>query len=897
MTNITDTAAQDLTARLPTTVVPLHYQLYKDVSQLEEYVFQGIVDIDVKINTIVHEIILNSVDLNLTKIEYQSSDTASPLNGSVELNDEDELAIIRFGQPINPGNGRLHIEFNGIIEDELHGFYRTKDKNQIGACTQFEPAYARRAFPCFDEPSFKAKFTISIRAPKHLTTLCNMPIKSQQQHDNNTCTYEFETTPTMSTYLVAYVIGAYDYVETRDSNNVLIRVYTPVGKKERGLFALHTTAKILPFYAEYFGIKYPLSKVDMIAIADFGSGAMENWGYLPSLITCESFDRFVSFSLITYHETYLLVDAQNTTQETKQDVALIVAHELAHQWFGNLVISIPVVFDNSDRSIFFLRFATWIQFLAVDHVYPEYDIWTQFVSDTLALCMIPDALHHSHPIEIDIKKPSEISEIFDDITYEKGSSVIRLLHAYIGDEAFRTGLANYLAEYSYKNAITENLWSHLSRASKRPHLSDILSTWTKQMGYPLLTVTQEQRGNDRLLKIEQTRFLADGSADGAARWKIPINICTKSNPNESVHQLFMNGEDQQEFLLEKVSESDWIKLNLFSVGIYRVNYPHCMLDSIIPGIQDQSLSPQDRFNIQTDLYALARSNHMNYTDYFKLLRQAYRHEDNLTVWKSIIKQLTDLNSIFDYASINNTKKLFQAYICDLLSNIYAKLLWDPLPNEGSQAAMLRGLVLTQMGINGHNRTREEARKRFENLFTTNRQAINPNIRSAVYLTVAQTGNTDTFEKLKSLYREADTQEERIRLLTALCRFDDPNIQRQALEYIWDENEVRKQDHVSACVALAGHNRHGCEIAWKYIQENWDKIEDIYGETDNHLIHVVEHAPSHFVTKERADEVEKFYADHSNPLLDRPIKKVLEQIKIRGLVLERHERSINDFLSL
>lgn len=175
-----------------------------------------------------------------------------------------------------------------------------------------------------------------------------------------------------------------------------------------------------------------------------------------------------------------------------------------------------------------------------------------------------------------------------------------------------------------------------------------------------------------------------------------------------------------------------------------------MLDSIIPGIQDQSLSPQDRFNIQTDLYALARSNHVDYVDYLKLLRQAYRHEDNLTVWKSIIKQLTDLNSIFDYASISNTQKLFEAYICDLLSNIYAKLQWDPLPNEGSQAAMLRGLVLTQMGINGHNRTREEARKRFENLFTNNRQAINPNIRSAVYLTVAQKGNIDTFEKLKSV---------------------------------------------------------------------------------------------------------------------------------------------------
>ncbi|CAF1004993.1 unnamed protein product [Adineta steineri] len=897
MTTPSDKSVCELSNRLPTTVIPKHYQLYLDVSQLDQYLFQGIVDIDVQINEIVNEIILNSVDLNITKIEYQQNNSTSSLNGSVELNDEYELAIIRFSQPIDSGNGRLHIEFNGTIEDELHGFYRTKDKNKIGACTQFEPAYARRAFPCFDEPSFKANFTITIRAPKHLTTLSNMPIKSQKDDENNTCTYEFETSPIMSTYLVAYVIGAYDYVETYDTNNVLIRVYTPVGKKEQGLFALHTTAKILPFYAEYFGIKYPLSKVDNVAIADFGSGAMENWG------------------LITYHETYLLVDTHNTTQETKQEVALIVAHELAHQWFGNLVTMewwndlwlnedkyfiqyfMSCIFSSSS---FVLRFAAWIQFLAVDHVYPEYDIWTQFVADNLPTCMIPDALHNSHPIEIDIKRPSEISEIFDDITYEKGASVIRFLHSYIGDEAFRTGLANYLAEYAYKNTITENLWSHLSRTANRSHLSDILSSWTKQVGYPVLNITQEQKGNNRLLTIEQTRFLADGSIDDNPKWKIPINICTKSNPNESVHQLFMDGTKKQEFLLEKIPETDWIKLNLFSVGVYRVNYPQSMLDALTHGIQDQTLSPQDRFNIQADLYALARSNHVSYVDFLKFLRQAYKHEDNFTVWKSIIKQLNDLNSILDYGSIKNTKKLFETYVCDFLSHIYGKLLWDPLPNEGSQTAMLRGLILTQMGINGHNKTRDEAHKRFEQLFAgnnQNHQSINPNIRSAIYLTVAKTGNQDIFDKLKLLYRESEIQEERIRLLIALTCFDDENIQRQALEYIWNEDEVRKQDHITAFKSLAAHNPKGCEIVWNYMQQNWDKIEEIYGENDSHLIHAVEHCPSHFVTKERAEEVQKFYVDHPNPLLDRPTKKVFEQINIRRLVLERHERSINEFLSV
>ncbi|UJR36798.1 hypothetical protein I4U23_029512 [Adineta vaga] len=300
-------------------VTPTNYRLYVDASQLEEFLFHGTVDIDVQINEYVDEIILNSVNLNIIKIQFRQNNFDFEPYGTVIYRHEYEQIIIKFNQPLNLGYGRLSLTFNGTINDQLHGFYRTKDHNHIGACTQFEPGYARRAFPCFDEPLFKANFSITIRAPKQLTTLSNMPVKSQRDGGNRTYIYEFDSTPVMSTYLVAYVIGHYDYVETRDSNNVLIRVYTPIGKKEQGLFALKTAAKMLPFYTDYFGIKYPLSKLDMIAIADFGSGAMENWG------------------LVTYRETYLLVDVHTSTQKTKQEVALVVAHELAHQWFGNLV--------------------------------------------------------------------------------------------------------------------------------------------------------------------------------------------------------------------------------------------------------------------------------------------------------------------------------------------------------------------------------------------------------------------------------------------------------------------------------------------------------------------------------------------------------------------------------
>lgn len=363
--------------------------------------------------------------------------------------------------------------------------------------------------------------------------------------------------------------------------------------------------------------------------------------------------------------------------------------------------------------------------------------------------MSPDALHHSHPIETSIRKPGEIDEIFDDITYEKGSSVIRFLHAFIGNEPFRVGLSNYLSEYSYKNTKTEHLWFHLSKSSNRENLSEILSSWTKQMGFPLLTVEEKQIFNDRLLTIEQRRFLADGSIDENVRWKIPVNICSKSNPNEILHSLFIDGEKRREFLLEKIPETDWIKLNLFNVGIYRVFYPMSIVESFVPSILDKTFSPQDRFNIENDLFALAKASIIDFVDYFKFVRHAYKHEDNLTVWKSIVQHFDEFNSILNFSSDKTIKQLFQHYLSDVFTLIYSKLEWEPMPNEGSQASILRTLILTQMGINHYGRAVEQANKYFQ-LCLQGNFTVNPNIRSPIYLTVAKHGDQNTFQQLKTV---------------------------------------------------------------------------------------------------------------------------------------------------
>ena len=311
-----------------------------------------------------------------------------------------------------------------------------------------------------------------------------------------------------------------------------------------------------------------------------------------------------------------------------------------------------------------------------------------------------------------------------------------------------------------------------------------------------------------------------------------------------------------------------------SVGIYRVHYPQSMLDALVPGIQDQTLSPQDRYNIQTDVYALTRAGQIDLVDFFQLLRHAYKHEENFTVWKSILKQLGELNSIFNYAALETTKKLYQAFICDLLSHIYNKLEWDPLPNEGLQAAMLRGHILIQMGVNQYHRACDEARKRFEKIMNdaTDHQPVNPNIRAAIYLIVAKTGNQRTFEQLKSVRRVLRSSRRSLILSSSSI---EKQIYKKSIFACWLlsvvsmiqafsskhwsffgtrsfavhhffsisidflQDEVRVQDHLIAFTSLAGHNRQGSEICWKYLQENWPAIEEMYGEHDPHLIHFVE----------------------------------------------------------
>lgn len=673
----------------------------------------------------------------------------------------------------------------------------------------------------------------------------------------------FDRTPIMSTYLVAVVVGEFDYVEATSSDNVLVRVYVPKGKKEQGRFALEVATKVLPYYKTYFGIAYPLPKIDLIAIADFSSGAMENWG------------------LVTYRETCLLVDPQNTSAVRKQWIALIVAHELAHQWFGNLV-----TMEWWTHLWLNEGYASFVEFLCVAHLFPEYDIWTQFVTDTYIRALELDALKNSHPIEVPVGHPSEIDEIFDDISYHKGASVIRMLHAYIGDVDFRAGMNLYLKRHSYANAETEDLWAALEQASNKD-VRRVMSSWTRRQGFPVVKVDFRQEGNDRILSLSQERFLADGSADSDDAWIIPISATSSQDPSKPIFENILDAKSK-EFVIKDVPEGTWLKINPGTVGFYRTSYSRSALSLLLPAIEDQTLPPLDRLGLLDDLFATVQAGHTSTVEVLELMR-AFQRENNYTVWSTISNILTKISTLISHLDFEDSFKVFGR---DLFRDVNNRLGWDPKPDESHLDTLLRSLILNRLAILEDKKMIEEAKKRFE-LHVNGTATLAADLRSPVYRAVLSVGDTDTYLTMLKLYRDADLQEEKERILRALGMMKDEIVLKKILDFSMSE-EVRAQDTVFAIMSVASSYK-GRLMAWNFFKEKWKILLDRY-EGGFLLARLVKFTTENFVTEEQAKDVESFFESHPTPGTERTVQQCVESIRLNAAWLARDKVSIKQYLT-
>ncbi|XP_001599897.2 puromycin-sensitive aminopeptidase isoform X2 [Nasonia vitripennis] len=856
--------------RLPTNVKPHHYKIELQ-PDLVGFTFDGKQDVSIEVVESTNTVSLNSCDINIKSAVYNDGTGKTIQAKDIATNAENETASIIFPEQLPLGkSGFIRMEFKGEINDKLKGLYRSKYTSPDGtvkhaAVTQFEASDARRCFPCWDEPALKATFDISLVVPNDLVALSNMPVKSATPAGQNLQTLAFETTPVMSTYLVAIVIGEFDYIEDRSSDGVLVRVYTPKGKQEQGRFALHVATKVLPYYKSYFDIPYPLPKIDLIAIADFSAGAMENWG------------------LVTYRETCLLVDPHNTSAVVKQWIALVVGHELAHQWFGNLV-----TMEWWTHLWLNEGYASFVEFLCVDLLFPEYDIWTQFVTDTYIKALELDALKNSHAIEVPVGHPSEIDEIFDDISYNKGASIIRMLHSYIGDDDFRKGMNLYLKRHSYANAQTEDLWNALEEASKKP-VGHVMSTWTKQQGFPLLRVSEKPSpdSNKRVLSFTQERFLADGSADKDNNlWVIPITVSMSQDPKKITKKFIMESKTK-DIEFENMSKSSWFKVNPGTVGVYRTLYSNDLLESFMSAIRDQSLPPLDRLGLLDDLSALSQAGHISSGDVLKMM-EAFKGETNYTVWSSIVNCLSKVGILVSHLDIHAKYKLFGR---SLLQNIHSRLGWDKKPEESHLDTLLRSLVLDRMISFGDEATIKEAQRRFE-AHVAKKAILPADLRSPVYKAVFSAGDANTFETLLKLYREADLHEEKDRILSALGATKDEALLRRVLEFSLDE-EVKTQDTVYVIMSVTMTYK-GRVLAWEFFKNNYAKLIDRY-QSGVLLTRLVKCTTEHFVSESYAQDVEEFFKHHPIPCAERNVQQSIETIRLNAAWLKRDQEAIEKFL--
>ncbi|GMT03168.1 hypothetical protein PENTCL1PPCAC_25342, partial [Pristionchus entomophagus] len=703
---------QDVYERLSPFVRPIHYELQLTPC-LKESTIIGKVEIDVDIQGDVTEIKLHSDGLVIKHVCIQ---TAVENFADVRYTLNNEMISLTPSKPILVGKAAISIEFTGELGNHMKGFYRSTHKGGDGmekmlAITQFESAYARLAFPCFDEPSFKAMFDVELIVDETLTALSNMNVISETPAGPGLKSVRFETTPVMSTYLLAFAVGNFDFIKTTTKHGTVVRVYTMPGKQVQGEFSLGIATRALEWYTEWFDIPYALPKCDLLAVPDFHSGAMENWG------------------LLIFRKVILLFDPVKTSSTQKENITLVVAHELAHQWFGNLVS----MYWWTDL---WLKegFACFMEYLFIEHNYPDYKIWMRFARDQITRGMNLDSLRNSHPIEMQIDHPEELDEIYDAITYAKSNCVNRMLYEYLGEETFQKGLRLYLARHAFGNASTVDLWNALTEASGQD-IAHMMSGWTKQMGFPLITVSKVRRDEGScVLALNQTRFIVDGSNDDArSKWMVPIT--TVIGPSSRLGEKYILSEEQTTFTVS-IKVDEYVKLNANTGGFYRVAYDGPLFDCLVKNFD--TLPALDRFGFASDCFALLVAGRYSATQFLSVVATAATTETESAVWSALDDGLDAFAGMLAKTDACLKKRL-DAFVVTTLAPMLDRIGWEAAADDDSLRGQLRSQIINRLARAGHQATIEKALV----LFSEQTANQNADIRGSLFGIAARHGNDES----------------------------------------------------------------------------------------------------------------------------------------------------------
>ena len=828
--------------------VPINYNLTFE-PDLKKFTFAGTEEITVSCKKPTNLITMHCAEIKIKSCVVKTGNDT--IKSTPKTDAKKESLSIKLGQKVK-GKISISLEFQGILNDRLLGFYRSQykqnGKTKYLATTQFEAADARRAFPCWDEPKAKATFEISIIANNKFSAISNMPIISKKKIKNKTL-YKFGKTPVVSTYLIYLGVGEFEYL-TGKTGKVTIRVVTTKENKSKGKYSLDLGKKLLTSYEKYFGIKYPLPKLDLIAIPDFAAGAMENWG------------------AITFRETILLYDPKTSSTRTKQFIAEVISHEIAHQWFGNLV-----TMEWWNDLWLNESFATFMATKFVDKFYPEWNLWDQFIEDAMNNAMGLDALKTTHPIDVTVNSPAEIREIFDVISYDKGGCVLRMLENYVGETNFRAGLKKYLSAFKYGNAKGQDLWNAIGKASKMP-VSSMVNSWLKQPGFPQIEITQ----NGKYLSLKQSRFLMEPTPKTKkGLWQVPIT--------------YGLGKEKKSTLLSKKSATvkttpgPGFVANIGRTGFYRVKYDDGILLDLKMLVDQKQIPPVDRWAIQNDLFALCVAGKEDITNYLDFT-DAYFDEDSYLPQTNVANNLNFLSLLTFFEDFTEE---IRAYAINYFRKILSNLGWVPQKTDKHTDAFLRGFSIFALGKLGDESVLEQAQIKFK-AFLKNPATLPPDIREPIFALVAWTGNAKTHAQFIKLYKNAKTMEEKLRFLGAMCSFTDKKLLIKTLQFS-QTSEVRSQNMQLPIMKVAA-NPYGREILWPWLKKNWGKISKKVGH-GNPLFNRIVASIALVADDSMESDIKAFFKKNPTPGTERTQIQTLEKIRVHSKFLKKMKKDFKE----
>lgn len=832
---------------------PKHYEISTAISE-DKLKFSGKTTISFsKVGQPTKRITLHSKDLKiisatLFKIDKKTNEKIPVEITRVNVHKTYDELRLHTSAVIYPGEYIVTIEYSGTITEQMDGIYpcRFEENGEIKKiiCTQFESHYARQAFPCIDEPEAKATFQLTLEHDKNEVPLSNTEVIKKEVLVKRQKT-TFAVTPIMSTYLLAFVVGNMKSKEAKSKNGVKIRTWATPQQIEHTGFALQNAVKYMDFYEDYYDIPFPLEKCDFVALPDFASGAMENWG------------------LITFREQAMLVD-EHTSLSSKQYVAIVVAHELTHQWFGNLVTMKwwTDLWLNEG-------FASWMEYLAVNDSFPEWHLWTQFSVDEQQTALKLDALEHTHPVEVPIHHPDEIRTIFDAISYQKGASVIHMLHDYLGPDDFRDGLRLYLKTHSYKNTITEDLWAALQEVSGKP-VKDFMHQWTSSAGFPIVHIEEK----DNHLELSQKRFIANPLSTLREKshelWPIPLSCV--DDESSQLSALFSTAKQNIQL---SSKETVPLKLNIGQEGFYRVTYGESVHKRQLQALKNGEFDSIDRMGLLADAYEVTKAGYSS-VDTFLDLVEYFADEHELSTWEIIAGALSTIRWTLSKSDADETlRDAMNPFIANLIDAQYQRLGWEPTKNEAHLDSLLRPLIIGLACGSKHKEATAKALSLYKKRIEKN-EKLHADVRGSILVTAAREGTQKEFDEMLAMYTSSQSSDEKLSLTSALTSFKQDDIHTQVLDLLKNQNIVRLQD-LPYWIAYSLSNRHMKQTMWKWIQDNWQWLEDVIG-SDLSFSRMPVYVARNFAEETELEEFKSFFEQHLKPSLQRSYDQGIEIIE-------------------